>query len=152
MGKVRIIEYEGSDEQILRLLTQGASQVHSISPVVVSGGRNAASTNPTIWEDIAKKFHKYVSDTAAWGRASQNKSMRAWLQHDGEIDLSVLWKAAGVKTQHHFGGVGGSLTKNMQKAGGPREWYSTSQNDKGQWLYKIVDELVEPLKDAFGTK
>jgi hypothetical protein len=149
MAKVRIIEYEGTDEQILKLLSQGSSQMHSASPVSINGGRNGG-TNPSVWEDVAKKFHKHISDTAAWGRGSQNKAMLAWLKHDGEIDLTVLWKASGVKTQHHFGGVGGSLTKNMQKAGGPREWYRASKNNSGQWIYSIVDELVEPLKSAFG--
>ena len=39
------------------------------------------------------------------------------------------------------------------KAGGPREWYRAYQNDKGQWIYEIVEELVGPLKkNAFGLK
>jgi hypothetical protein len=150
MAKVRIIEYEGSDEEILKLLTQHTSPVHSISSGVANGERNGDSTDLSVWESVAKKFQKYVSDTAAWGRESQNKAMLAWLEHNGEIDLATLWKASGVKAQHDFGGVGGSLSKNMKKAGGPREWYSARRNGKGRWIYKIVDELVEPLKSAFG--
>jgi hypothetical protein len=149
MAKVRIIEYEGTEEEIRRLMMHGTPQLHSASPVPSNGSRNGGA-NSSVWEDIAKKFHKHISDTAAWGLGSQNKAMLAWLKRDGEIDLTTLWKAAGVKTQHHFGGVGGSLTKNMQKAGGPREWYRAAKNDNGQWIYTIVDELVEPLKTAFG--
>jgi hypothetical protein len=150
VAKVRIIEYEGSDEGILKLLSQRTAQAHPISSVVESHERNGDSKDLSVWEGVAKKFQKYVSNTAAWGRESQNKAMLAWLQHNGEIDLGILWKASGVKAQHDFGGVGGSLSKNMKKAGGPEEWYSARRNDKGRWTYKIIDELVEPLKTAFG--
>jgi hypothetical protein len=149
---VRIIEYEGSDEQILKLLTQGTSHIPSASAGTAVGGRNGGGESPSLWDGVAKKFHKYVSDTAAWGKTSQNKAMLAWLQNDGKIDLTLLWKSSGVKAQHDFGGVGGSLTKNMIKAGGPREWYRAHQNDKGQWIYEIEEGLVAPLKNAFGLK
>jgi hypothetical protein len=153
MAKIRIIEYEGSDEQIMKILTQGeAPQIHSSLGGTNGNERNGGGVNPSIWEGIAKKFQKYVSETAAWGHVSQNKAMLAWLQHDGDIELTTLWKAAGVKSQHSFGGVGGSLTKNMKKAGGPREWYTYHRNEKDQWIYKIADELVGPLKGAFGVK
>jgi hypothetical protein len=154
MGKVRIIEYEGSDDQILKLLTQG-TQVQALPGGAAVGGvgaRNGVNTQLSVWDGIAKKFQKHVSDTAAWGKSSQNKAMLAWLENGGAIELTALWKAAGVKSQHDFGGVAGSLTKNMKKAGGPREWYRSRQNDKGQWIYEIVEELVGPLTRAFGLK
>jgi hypothetical protein len=78
--------------------------------------------------------------------------MLAWLKADGEILLTKLWKAAGVKVQHDYSGVGGSMTKNMMKAKGPKAWYGYSLNNDGEWVYKIVPELVDPLKRSFGLK
>jgi hypothetical protein len=78
--------------------------------------------------------------------------MTAWLKADGEILLTKLWKAAGVKKQHDYSGVGGSMTKNMMKAKGPKAWYTAALNNDGEWVYKIVPELVEPLKCSFGLK
>jgi hypothetical protein len=149
MGKVRIIEYEGSDEQILKLLMRGAPSENALSSGPGTSGKQNG-TNHSIWEAVAKKFNKHVSDTADRGRVGQKKAMLKWLEQDGAVDLTTLWKASGVKAQHDFGGVGGSLTKNMIKSGGPEEWYRAYRDGKGQWIYKIIDELVGPLKAAFG--
>ncbi|HEY6765742.1 MAG TPA: hypothetical protein VI386_13305 [Candidatus Sulfotelmatobacter sp.] len=78
--------------------------------------------------------------------------MTAWLKVDGEILLTKLWKPARVQKQHHYSGVGCSLTKNMVKAKGPKERYTGALNNKGEWVYKIVPELVEPLKRSLGLK
>lgn len=151
MPKVRIIEYEGSDDQILKLLTQGAAL--GIATPRSDPQSNNGSNGNSVWDGIARKFAKHVSDTAAWGRTGQKKAMEAWLaRKNGEIELTALWKAAGVKTQHDYAGIGGSLTKNMIKSGGPREWYQYYTNGKGEWLYKVMDELLVPLRDAFGVK
>lgn len=150
MGKVRIIEYEGSDEQILKLLMRSAPHESSIEPVPPANGKQNGANN-SVWEAVAKKFNKYLSETADRGRAGQKKAMLKWLEHDGVIDLATLWKASGVKAQHDFGGVGGSLTKNMIKAGGPEEWYRAYRDEKGQWTYQIIEELVPSMKVAFGV-
>ncbi|MGH9718265.1 MAG: hypothetical protein ACRD4R_16270 [Candidatus Acidiferrales bacterium] len=152
MPKIRIIEYEGSDDGILKLLAQGGISAQTAPATAAAASGNGHSVNPTVWDAVAKKFHRHISDTAAYGRTGQSKAMQAWLQRGGEIELTTLWRSAGVKNQHDFGGVGGSLTKNMQKAGGPREWYRCHRNDKNQWIYKIIDELVEPLQQAFAVK
>jgi hypothetical protein len=76
----------------------------------------------------------------------------AWLKANGEILLTKLWQAAGVKKQHDYSDVGGSMTKNMMKAKGPKAWYTGALNNDGEWVYKIVPELVDPLKRSFGLK
>jgi hypothetical protein len=60
-----------------------------------------------------------------------------------------LWNAAGVKAQHDYAGVGGSLTKNMVKAKGPKTWYTWHLDKSGEWIYEIIPELRDPLKRAF---
>lgn len=42
------------------------------------------------------------------------------------------------------------MTKNMMKAKGPKEWYAGALNSDGEWVYKLVPVLVEPLKQSFG--
>ncbi len=75
--------------------------------------------------------------------------MEAWLRANGKIPLAQLWKAAGVKVQHDYSGIGGSLTKNMMKAGGPQKFFSVRRDSSGQRHYEILPELVDPLKRAF---
>jgi hypothetical protein len=38
--------------------------------------------------------------------------------------------------------VGGSLRKNMVKAGGPKDWYIGHVDGKGEWHYTILPELI----------
>jgi hypothetical protein len=152
MAKVRIIEYEGSDEQIRKLLSQGFSRNASASSSSEESEENNRAKNASVWDAVAIKFRKEIEDALAYGYSAQKKAMVAWLQNGGEIDLPSLWKASGVKAQRDFGGVGGSLTKNMIKAGGPREWYRKHRNGKGVRQYQIVEELVGPLKREFGQK
>jgi hypothetical protein len=99
---------------------------------------------------VARRFAEYVNNAAAAGNKSQQNAMLAWLKDNGEIYLVKLWKAAGVRNQHDYSGVGGSMTKNMMKANGPREWYTAYRNTNGQWIYKIKLDLLEPLKRSFG--
>jgi hypothetical protein len=144
------VHYDGSDEKIIEL----------VSKLVSGNGGNQAptaplSTNavePSTWDDVAKRFAEHINGAAAYGNPSQKNAMMAWLKADGEILLTKLWKAAGVKVQHDYSGVGGSMTKNMMKAKGPRAWYTGTLNNDGDWIYKIVPELVEPLKRSFGLK
>jgi len=101
---------------------------------------------------VARRFADHVNSAEAYGKSSQKDAVSAWLKADGEILLTKLWKAAGVKKQHDFSGVGGSMTKNMMKAKGPKEWYTAKLNNDGEWVYRIIPELVEPLKHSFGLK
>jgi hypothetical protein len=105
-----------------------------------------------MWDDVARRFAEHVKSAAACGNPSQKDAMTAWLNADGEILLTKLWKAAGVKKQHDYSGVGGSMTKNMMKAKGPTAWYTWALNNNGEWVYKIIPELVEPLKRSFDIK
>jgi hypothetical protein len=152
MAKLTFVQYDGSDEQITKLFSQlmAANGGGQLSPSPKGNG-SAGIASSSFTED-ATKFAQYVNDAAAYGKPGQQKAMLAWLNADGEILLVKLWKAAGVSTQHDYSGVGGSLTKNMIKAGGPRDWYTCSLNHDGEWVYKILPELVEPLKQAFGLK
>ena len=147
MPKVTVVQYEGSDEQITRILTQ-------VFPTTIEppSPRPTQPNGSTAWDQTSVKFQQFLAGTAAAGRPAQNKAMLAWLKaKDGEIKLTNLWNAAGVANQHDYAGVGGSLTKNMVKAGGPRRWYEY-RVEANEWLYKIVPELLEPLRRAFGVK
>ena len=55
-----------------------------------------------------------------------------------------------VPKQHDYAGIGSALTRNMKKAGGPKDWYDAHQEPSGEWIYEVADELVKPLKQAFG--
>ena len=144
------VHYDGSDEKIIEL----------VSKLVSGNGGNQASpapisTNavePITWDEVAHRFAEYINSAAASGNPGQKNAVMAWLKADGEILLTKLWKAAGVKVQHDYSGVGGSMTKNMVKAKGPKAWYDGSLNSDGEWVYKIVPVLVEPLKRSFGLK
>jgi hypothetical protein len=54
-----------------------------------------------------------------------------------------------VKAQHDYGGIGGSLTKNMLKAGGSQKFFQVRRDRSGERHYEILPELVDPLKRAF---
>jgi hypothetical protein len=145
------VHYDGSDERIIELVSQLVSgnsggKTHTIAPSPNNG------SGSTTWDDVARRFAENINSAAASGNPSQKDAMTAWLKADGEILLTKLWKAAGVKKQHDYSGVGGSMTKNMMKAKGPKAWYTWALNNNGEWVYKIVPELVDPLKRSFGLK
>jgi hypothetical protein len=142
------VHYDGSDERILDLVSKliganGGSQAPALTP------RSQNGTESSTWDDVARQFAEHVNSAADSGHPGQKNAMTAWLRADGEIPLTKLWKAAGVEKQHDYSGVGGSMTKNMMKAKGPKAWY-TGTLTNGDWVYKIVPELVEPLKRSFG--
>jgi hypothetical protein len=141
------IRYEGTEQEVLRFMAQNGHTVAAASSVA------PAATGHTngVWDQVAGKFETLLKKTAAAGRPSQRKAMLAWLKEGGSIELTKLWNAAGVKTQHDYAGVGGSLSKNMIKAGGPKDWYDGHVDKAGEWHYTILPELVEPLKRAFGV-
>lgn len=142
------VHYDGTDERILEVV----SKLVGRNGVLPAHSAPATASVPSTWDEIARRFAEYLNAAAAAGNHSQKNAMLAWLKNDGEIHLVKLWKAAGVKAQHDYSGVGGSMTKNMLKARGPRDWYTGSLNSGGEWIYKIVPELVEPLKRSFGLK
>ena len=150
MPNFTFVHYEGSDDHILELLTkllgETSRELHTNVPAAKQ------STGSISWDEAARRFAEYVNNAAAYGRPGQKNAMLAWLKADGEIPLTKLWGAAGVKVQHDYAGVGGSMTKNMAKAKGPENWYSWFRNPKGEWIYKIAPELVEPLKRSFGLQ
>jgi hypothetical protein len=152
MPKFTFVHYDGSDEQIMKLVSQlvAANGGGQLPPS--SKGNGNAGTASSAFTEVAMNFAQYVNNAAVYGKPSQKNAMLAWLKADGEILLTKLWKAAGVNSQHDYSGVGGSLTKNMIKAKGPKAWYTWSLNSDGEWVYKIVAELVEALKQAFGLK
>jgi hypothetical protein len=148
MSRITYVQYEGSDEQIRDLVsklipTPDAASATTVRPTIGHNG-------PGTWDLIAEKFERSLSATAANGKPGQKRAVEAWLRVGGSIELTKLWKAAGVKNQHDYAGVGGSLTKNMLKAGGPREWYLWQKQNSGDWIYSILPELVDPLKRALG--
>lgn len=146
MPSVTIIKYEGSEEEVLRFMAQNGHTV--AASATASTGTHRVNG---IWDQVASKFERKLKKTAAAGRPSQRDAMLAWLKAGGSIELTKLWKAVGVKTQHDYAGVGGSLTKNMVKAGGPEEWYDGHVDKAGEWHYTILPELIEPLKRSFGS-
>jgi hypothetical protein len=147
MPSVMIIKFEGSEEEVLRFMAQNGHGV-ATSQATSTGTQQVNG----IWDQVASKFERYIKKTVAAGRPAQRDALLAWLRADGKIELTKLWKAAGVKVQHDYAGVGGSLTKNMAKAGGPKDWYDAHVDKAGDWHYTILPELVEPLKRAFGVK
>jgi hypothetical protein len=150
MPKLTFVQYDGSDEHVLELLTKLLGETSKGLPSNAPPTRQ--STASISWDEATRRFAEYVNNAAAYGRPAQKNAMLAWLKADGEIALTKLWGAAGVKVQHDYAGVGGSLTKNMAKAKGPENWYSWFRNPKGEWIYKIAPELVEPLKRSFGSQ
>ena len=145
------VHYDGSDDQIIELVSKLVSgNVGSKTQTAAPSPNNGSG--PSTWDDVARRFAEHVNSAAADGNPSQKEAMVAWLKADGEILLAKLWKAAGVKKQHDYSGVGGSMTKNMMKAKGPKAWYTGALNNDGEWVYKIVPELVDPLKRSSGLK
>lgn len=144
------VHYDGSDERIMELVSKLVSGNGAPQSPKASGTDN--ESEPSAWSEVARRFADNINSAAAHGSPSQKNAMSAWLKADGEIALTKLWKAAGVKTQHDYSGVGGSLTKNMMKARGPKAWYTWHLGSDGEWIYKIVPGFVEPLKHSFGLK
>ena len=141
------LSYDGADAEIMQALGRMAAAFGASK----NNGQKAANTAPG-WPDVAApKFAGYVSHAAAGGSHSQQAVMQAWLKpnNDGTADLNELVKAAGVAKTHDFAGVSSSLTRNMLKSGGPKKWYEKHRDVNGKRIYRISDELVEPLKRAF---
>ena len=145
------IHYDGADEKILELVSRLLANANSGTQPSTTANSHAGNP-PSAWDQIARQFTQHVATAAAYGNPGQKNAMTAWLKEDGEILLSKLWKASGVKAQHDYSGVGGSLTKNMMKAKGPKAWYTFAATGNRDWVYKILPELVEPLKRSFGLK
>jgi len=112
-----------------------------------ANGFPALAQSSTVLDRIATKFAGYVSRTNRLRNV-----MLAWLRNDGKILLSELVRVSGVKKQHDYAGVGSALTRNMKKAGGPEGWYDGHETANEEWVYEIADELVQPLKRAFGLE
>jgi hypothetical protein len=146
MPSVTIVKYEGTEEEVLRFMAQNGSAASAPTAALAPNQGHGA------WDHVAGKFERKLKKTAAAGRPSQRDAIVAWLKAGGSIELTKLWKAAGVKTQHDYAGVGGSLSKNMRKAGGPEDWYDGHVDNTGEWHYTILPELIDPLKRAFGVK
>lgn len=145
----RLIIYEGSDEEIRKYLSslpQVETHRSDANPGLVSNGKSSQ------FDAVAQAFFKRLTEAAAEGRKGQMSAMTAWLKRGGSIDLTELWQASGVKNQHDYGGIGSSLTRNMRKVGGMKNWYSAEPHSSkpGEWKYTIIPELVAPLKKAFG--
>jgi hypothetical protein len=142
------VSYDGSDQEIIALLGQIGGVLANNNGV--NGNRSHGVAKPSNWPDnVAAKFAGFVFQTASRGEKSQRDAMEAWLKHDGRIPLSTLVKASGVKVTHDYAGVGSSLSRNMKKAGGPKKWYDVVRDTKGERVYTITPELIEPLKQAF---
>ncbi len=147
----RLIIYEGSDEEIRKYLSSLPLQQYGQPPLGV--GTTPNGKGQAHLHQIAQAFRKRLEETAAGGRKGQLHAVTAWLKQNGSIELTQLWKASGVRSQHDYGGIGSSLTKNMKKVGGLKGWYTWAPHPTktGEWIYTIVPELIEPLKRAFGV-
>lgn len=141
------VTYDGTDPAILQALSRMASALGQQTGGA-GGPQPIASDVPapssTAFEKIAARFAAQVSR-----RSNLTAVMRVWIQNNGKAPLSELVRASGVKTQHDYSGIGSALTRNMKKAGGPKDWYDGREQSNGDWLYEIADELIEPLKRAF---
>jgi hypothetical protein len=137
------VSYDGSDPEITQALARMVSAL----------GKDAAANGivqPTIvqpsttFDKTATKFAGYVSR-----RPRLLTVITVWLRSNGKIPLTELVKASGVQKQHDYSGIGSALTRNMKKAGGPKQWYDGHELPNGEWIYEVADELIEPLKKAF---
>jgi hypothetical protein len=151
----RLIIYEGSDEEIRKYLSSMPIQTQ-MNGLTSNGGSTSKETGGAIsaWDQIALAFRRRLEEAVSNGHAGQKNAVLIWLKHNGEIDLSLLWKASGVKSRHDYGGIGSSLTRNMKRAGGPKAWYTYQRHSAKQddWVYTMIPELVDPLKRAFGVQ
>lgn len=147
MPTFTFVRYEGSDSEIRHLVTQLMTGQQPAAPSAPASSNGLLAPSP--WDEIAKRFESLVAAAVGDGRPGQKQAMEAWLRAHGKIPLVQLWKAAGVKVQHDYGGIGGSLTKNMIKAGGPQKFFQVRRDSLGQRHYEILPELVDPLKRAF---
>ncbi|MFI5116860.1 MAG: hypothetical protein ACHP8B_09190 [Terriglobales bacterium] len=146
----RLIIYEGSDEEIRKYLFSLPTHTPSgPTPPTISGAPTANGSDHL--DLIARAFRKQLEEAAADGRKGQMNALTAWLKQNGSIELTELWKASGVKNQHDYGGIGSSLTRNMKKVGGLKNWYTAERHPRkpGEWIYTVVPEMVGPLRRAF---
>jgi hypothetical protein len=151
-----------TDEQVHNLLEMLLGKKSTAPPpedsAKVPGGTAIPTSARQDVNRIATKFSEFVKA----GSLGQLNAMKVWLAANGNARLIDLVQASGVKKQQDYGGVSGSLSKNMLKAGGvsarahglpqfPREWYGVVYDPgaQGERRYVIATELVEPLKAAF---
>jgi hypothetical protein len=135
------VTYDGTDPEIIRALSRFAA---ALSTNEKHDEKIASQQSSDSVERIASKFAGYVCRTTRLKTV-----MLAWLRRDGKIPLPELVKVSGVEKQHDYAGIGSALTRNMKKAGGPRDWYDGTQDVHGEWIYEIAAEFVKPLRRAF---
>jgi hypothetical protein len=143
------VTYDGSDSEITQALSRMVSAFGEGRATTTKSSPSQTSTIPqssTVLDKIASRFAGFVSRTPRL-----LKVVKPWLLKNGKVHLSELVKASGVTKQHDYSGIGSALTRNMKKAGGPKDWYQRHEQPNGDWIYEIADELVEPLKRAFGV-
>lgn len=140
------VNYDGTDAEIVQAL----SRMVAVFSATNGSGQGPAGNGAGWPEKAAGKFAGYVSATAARGKSSQQAVMQVWLKRHGVAPLEDLVKAADVAKSHDFAGVSSSLTRNMLKAGGPKKWYQEYREVNGKRMRRISDELIDPLKRAFG--
>lgn len=87
--------------------------------------------------------------------------MKRWLLQDGKVEINDLVSASCVEDAKRYGAIGGALTRNMGKAGGPSrsclgipsypsswyDWFKDPANGRGEYI--IVSKLLPYLKAAF---
>ncbi len=142
------ISYDGSDAEITQALSR----------MVAALGKGPAATEATVQQPpMAPQYSTRLDKVAAQFASHTSRTprlttvMKLWLRADGKALLSDLWKASGVQKQHDYSGINSALARNMKKVGGPVGWYHRHEQPSGDWVYEIADELLGPLKRAFGV-
>ena len=145
------VTYDGSDSEIAQRFSRmiAAYGFKNGELSTTNAPSSSANVSPGWTENVAAKFAGFVSQTAMRGEKSQKNVIETWLKHNGSVPLTELVKASGVKRAHDYSGVGSSLSRNMKKSGGPKRWYDVVRNTKGERIYKMAPELIEPLKRIF---
>ena len=167
MSEFTYLKYSGSDAQILALINKLLQSHGDIPQIHDPAPPEAESATPDEPEEskklraIALRFSRLLDQAEASGSPGQKKAMKRWLLQDGKAEINDLATASGVKDAKRYAPIGGALTRNMKKAGGPPQscigvptypisWYGWIKNPaNGNFEYIIAETLLPYLKAAF---
>jgi hypothetical protein len=119
------------------------------------------------YSDAVRQLHRQLVSAASNGLPGQLDMVRYWAECRGQAPLKELVKHCGAKDFHAFAGFSGSITKKLTRLLGstttvargrptlPEAWHgyvADLPKEEGTYTYYLAEELIQPLRQAFGLE
>jgi hypothetical protein len=143
--------------------TQGISLSNSLNP--------APQAKVSDYSAAVRQLHRLLVNAKSNGFPGQLNMMKYWAECHGQAPLKELDEHcghSGAKDFHAFACVSGSITKKLNRLLGstmtlargrrptlPEAWHGCVADlpkEEGSYTYYMAEELIQPLRQAFGLE